>query len=177
LCYFAEDVKTRGYEEEKEIKEAVVQPWLMKHFLETARNVSCITQLEMDRFLNTTGLLQDYVALSLREDRQPKHWRFEPPEEIGDEMEKEWTLNLASLLLAEELPDQYLPDSFVAYCQSMLKAATAYVNELVITICTETEIMEHKFKLKAQSPYIVNQKGLAAQQMQLLKASYFFYKF
>lgn len=170
-----------------------MQPWLMKHFLETARNVSYITQLEMDRFVNTTGLLQDYMALSLREDRQPKHWRFEPPVEICNEIAQEWSVTLASLLLAEELPDQYLPDSFVAYCQSMLKANTAYVNELVMIICCEIEKTENKLKLKNEKKPIMTknhstvedtfslidmkQKCLAAQQLQLLQASYFFYKF
>jgi hypothetical protein len=193
LCYFAEEVETRRTEEEIKIKEAALQPWLINHILETVGSVNCMTQLEVDRFVNTTGVLKDYMVLSLQEDRQPKHWRFEPTEEIGKQTEQEWTVNLASLLLAEELPDQSLPDSFVAHCQCMVKAATAYVNELVMIICTEIEKTENKFKLKAEKNEIkpimtkndptlgetfylidMKQKCLAAQQLQLLQASYFF---
>jgi hypothetical protein len=99
---------------------------------------------------------------------------------------------MASLLLAEELPDLSLPDSFVGYTKSVLEEATAYVAKLVTKIRTEIGKMEKEFqpkpaKKKAKKPS--EKKGLTvedipsledlelqkltAQRMQLLQASLF----
>jgi hypothetical protein len=191
---FAEQIEARRREADQELKEVAEQPWLSMQLAEKLQLVSCVAQLELDRFVDTAALLQDFCTACLGKvpPDASKSVRFEAPKALGDEVNDEWTTTLASLLLAEELPDQSLPESFVAYTQSVLEAATAYVTKLVTKIGAEIGKMENEFKpkpakKKAKKPSKKNKgptveditsledlelQKLTAQRMQLLQASF-----
>lgn len=147
---FLEQIETRRREADLEMKEVAEQPWLSMQLAEKLQLVSCVAQLELDRFVDTAALLQDFCTASLGKvpPDASKSVRFEAPKALGDEVNEEWTATLANLLLAEELPEQSVPDAFVAYAKSMLEAATAYVTKLVAKVRTEIGKMENEFKLK-----------------------------
>jgi hypothetical protein len=148
-----EEVEERRREADITMKDIADRPWLGRQLVEKLQLVSAITQLELDRFVDSAAVLQDFCSASLGKvpPDATKSLRFEVPKVFGEDISDGWSDSLAQILLAEEFPEEeVLPEAFNAYLQSVLESAKTYITKMTAGVQTEIGKIENEFKPKPQ---------------------------
>ncbi|CAB3375517.1 Hypothetical predicted protein [Cloeon dipterum] len=142
-------VEARRREADEEVKRNSEQPVLARTLLEKLQVGGAVAQLELDRFVDTMAVLQDFASASLGKipPDAKKSVRFEVPKVLGPEVGDSWATALAEALLGPEGPSA-LPEEFVAYLGSVVESAKAFVTKLVGGQKSAIGKMEKEFQPK-----------------------------
>jgi len=145
-------VEERRQEADVEMRVIAEQSWLGRQLVEKLQTIAAVAQLELDRFVDTAALVQDFCSASLGKvpPDATKSLRFEVPKVFGEEISDEWTGSLADIVLANELPEKILPEAFDTYNVSVLESASTYVNKLSDGVKKEIGKFETELKPKPQ---------------------------
>ncbi|XP_059481294.1 uncharacterized protein LOC132200104 [Neocloeon triangulifer] len=159
-------IETKRREASEEINEIAEKSILARLLIEKLQVAAAVAQLELDRFVDTVALLQDFSYASLEKipPNASKSVRYEVPKVIGAEVGDEWTNLVAKTLIADEFPDEWMPEEFADYLSSVVDSARTNVEKLTGSQKIEIDKMEKEFQPKPQKGKGAKDKGAKAKK-------------